>query len=127
MRRLGGLAALAAIIVALPLVLPNRFYYDVAVHIALNGIAAIGLNLLIGYAGQISLGHAAFVGIGAYGSALLTKEGLPAPLSVLAAMAQAGGVALLIGRPILRLRGHYLAMATLGFGIILAVVLNNER
>src|SRR4051812_24162451 len=127
MSRLGGLAVLALVIVALPFVLPNRFYYDVAVNIALNGIAAVGLNLLVGYAGQVSLGHAAFVGIGAYGAALLTKEGVPAPLSVVAAMALAGGVALLIGRPILRLRGHYLAMATLGFGIILAIVLNNER
>jgi branched-chain amino acid transport system permease protein len=126
MRRLRGLAVLAAIVALLPLVLPNRFYYDVALHIGLNGIVAVGLNLLIGYAGQISLGHAAFVGLGAYGAALLTKGGVPAPLSILAAMALAGVVALVIGRPILRLRGHYLAMATLGFGVILAIVLNNE-
>lgn len=126
MRRWRGFAVLAGIVALLPLVLPNRFYYDVALHVGLNGIVAVGLNLLVGYAGQISLGHAAFVGLGAYAAALLTKSGVPAPLSILAAMALAGVVALLIGRPILRLRGHYLAMATLGFGVILAIILNNE-
>src|SRR5690242_691199 len=106
MQRLRGLSVLAAIVVLLPLVLPNRFYYDVALHIGQNAIVAVGLDLLIGYAGQISLGHAAFVGIGAYGAALLTRAGVPAPLSLVAAMALAGLVAGLIGRPILRLRGH---------------------
>ena len=77
----------------------------------------VGLNLLIGYAGQISLGHAGFFGLGAYGCAILTARYAWPPLAAMLVMTLA--VALLafaIGRPILRLRGHYLAMATLGMG-----------
>lgn len=123
----GGVAALVLVIMILPLFLPNRYYVEVATIIGINAIVAVGLNLLIGYAGQISLGHAAFVGIGAYGSALLSsKAGVPAPLALLASMSIAGAVAFVIGRPILRLRGHYLAMATLGFGVVVAIAINNE-
>lgn len=67
--RTGGLLGLALVIALLPLVLPNRFYYDVAILAGINAIAVVGLNLLIGYAGQISLGHAGFFGLGAYASA----------------------------------------------------------
>lgn len=63
-----GLLLLAAVLLCLPLVLPNTFYYDVAIRIAINAVVAIGLNLLIGYTGQISLGHAGFFGMGAYAS-----------------------------------------------------------
>src|SRR5512144_2713326 len=70
----GGLIALAAVLLALPLVLPNSFYYDVAIKTALNAIVCIGLNLLIGYAGQISLGHAGFFALGAYASTILTAH-----------------------------------------------------
>ncbi len=122
-----GLAALAAIIAVLPLLLPNNFYFDVAVKIGLNAIVCVGLNLLIGYAGQISLGHAGFFALGAYASALLTRRvGLPAPLAMLAGAAAVGLLAFVVARPILRLRGHYLAMATLGLGIIISIVLNRE-
>src|SRR6185436_1762978 len=83
--------------------------------------------LLIGYAGQISLGHAGFFGLGAYGTAILaSRYGWP-PSAALAA--SVGAVAVLawgIGRPILRLRSHALAMATLGFGVIVAIVLATE-
>jgi branched-chain amino acid transport system permease protein len=84
----------------------------------------MGLNLFIGYAGQISLGHAAFFGLGAYGSAILTTAvGVP-PLAALAlAAAGVALTALLIGVPTLRLSGHYLAMATLGFNIVVHNVL----
>ena len=119
--------ALAAVIALLPLALANNYFYDVAILVGLNAIVCIGLNLLIGYAGQISLGHAGFFGLGAYGSAILTARfGWP-PLAALAAATT--GVALLawlVGRPILRLRGHYLAMATLGMGVIISIVLSNE-
>jgi len=122
-----GLLVLALAIALLPLALPNRYYVDIAILVGLNAIACVGLNLLVGYAGQISLGHAGFLGLGAYASAVLsTRYGWP-PLAAL--VAGAAGVALLataVGRPILRLRGHYLAMATLGLGMIVAIVVNTE-
>jgi branched-chain amino acid transport system permease protein len=108
-------------------VLPNNYTYEVAILVGLNAIACVGLNLLIGYAGQISLGHAGFVGLGAYGSALLAaRYGWPPLLALVTATAAVGALAWIIGRPILRLRGHYLAMGTLGFGIIVSVVLATE-
>jgi branched-chain amino acid transport system permease protein len=125
--RTGGLLTLAVVIALLPLVLPNNFYYDVVILIGLNAIVCIGLNLLIGYAGQISLGHAGFVGLGAYGSAILTATyGWPPLLALVIVAAAVGALAFILARPILRLRGHYLAMATLGLGIIISIVLNQE-
>ena len=127
MKRYRGLAITAAIIALLPLALPNNFYYDVAVRIGMNATMVVGLNLLIGYAGQISLGHAGFFGLGAYASALLTSRyGWPPIAAMLAGMAGVGLLAFVVARPILRLRGHYLAMATLGLGIIIYMVLGNE-
>ena len=122
-----GLMLLAGVLVLLPLVLPNAYYYDVAIRVALNACVAIGLNLLIGYTGQISLGHAGFLGIGAYGSAILTgRFDWPPIAALLAAALATGALALLVARPILKLKGHYLAMATLGLGIILSIVIVNE-
>ena len=126
--RTGGLLLLAAVIALLPVVLPNRFYLDVATLAAINALAVVGLNLLIGYAGQVSLGHAGFVGLGAYASAVLPAQLGAPPLAALSIGALA--VALLafaVGRPILRLRGHYLAMATLGMGLLIFMVIANER
>lgn len=125
--RFGGLAVLAAIIVALPWVLPNRYFYDVAILVGINAIVCVGLNLLIGYAGQISLGHAGFFGLGAYGSAILTaRYGWPPLLALVAAAGAVAALATAVGRPILRLKGHYLAMATLGLGIIIFIVVGTE-
>jgi branched-chain amino acid transport system permease protein len=125
--RHGGLMALAAVLLVLPVFFPNNFYYDVAIKTALNAIVCIGLNLLMGYAGQISLGHAGFFALGAYASAVLTTHykwpGLAAMLAGALAVAL---LAFLVARPILRLKGHYLAMATLGLGIIIAIVINRE-
>ncbi len=122
-----GLLALAALLALLPLVLPNAYYYDVAIRIAINACVAIGLNLLIGYTGQISLGHAGFFGLGAYASAILTGHYDWPPLAALLAGAAAtGGLAFVVARPILKLKGHYLAMATLGFGMILTIIFVNE-
>lgn len=126
--RTGGLLALALVIAILPLFLPNRFYYDVAIIAGINAIAVVGLNLLLGYAGQISLGHAGFFGLGAYASAVLpTHFGVPPFLAPIIGAAFVAALAFVVGRPILRLRGHYLAMATLGMGILIFMVITNER
>ena len=122
-----GLFILAAILLALPLLLPNTYYFDIANRMAINAIVVLGLNLLIGYAGQISLGHAGFFGIGAYASAVLTTHFSWPPIAALCA--GAAGAALLaavIAPPIFRMRGHYLAMATLGLGIVISIILKNE-
>ncbi len=125
--RRAALVALTAIVALAPLALANNYAYEVAIVVGLNAIACVGLNLLIGYAGQISLGHAAFFGLGAYGTAILAaRYGWPTIASLPAAVAAAGAIAWAIGRPILRLRGHYLAMATLGFGVIVSIVLSIE-
>ena len=122
-----GLAALAVVLAALPLALANDYHYDVAITAGLNAIVVIGLNLLIGYAGQISLGHAAFFGLGAYASAILTSGyGWPALAAMAAGTLLVGALAYVVARPILRLRGHYLAMATLGIGVIISIVVNTE-
>ncbi len=122
-----GLIVLAAVLALLPLVLPNAYAYDVAIRIAINACVVIGLNLLIGYTGQISLGHAGFFGMGAYASAILTTRWGWPPLAAMAAGAAATALlAFAVSRPILKLKGHYLAMATLGLGIILAIVIVNE-
>jgi branched-chain amino acid transport system permease protein len=122
-----SLAALAIVAALIPLALPNAYTYEVAILVGINAIACVGLNILIGYAGQISLGHAGFFGLGAYGSALLaSRYGWPAPLSLPVATLAVGALAWLVGRPILRLRGHYLAMGTLGLGIIVSIVLATE-
>jgi branched-chain amino acid transport system permease protein len=101
-------------------------YLDIMVFVGIHSLITLGLCLLMGYAGQISLGHAAFYGIGAYASGILSvKCGLDPWLAIPVGMALAAAVALLVGWPSMKLRGHYLAMATLGFGQIVFVVLNN--
>lgn len=125
--RVGGLAALAAVLAFAPLFFPNTYFYDLASNAIFNAIVCVGLNLLIGYAGQISLGHAGFVALGAYGSALFTaKLGMPPLVALVVSAAGVGALAFLISRPILKLKGHYLAMATLGIGIIIHIVLKTE-
>jgi branched-chain amino acid transport system permease protein len=125
--RTRGLLALAAVIALLPLVLVNDYFYDVAILVAMNAIVCVGLNLLIGYAGQISLGHAGFFALGAYGTGILaSRYGWPAWASMPAAIAAVGLLAFVVGRPTLRLKGHYLAMATLGLGVIISIVLVTE-
>ena len=122
-----GLLLLAVMLTALPLALVNPYLYDVAIRIVLNAIVVIGLNLLIGYTGQISLGHAGFLGIGAYATGILTTQfGWPPLAALLAGALAAGALAFAIARPVLKLKGHYLAMATLGLGIIISIVITNE-
>ena len=125
--RFGGSLLLALIIVSAPLWMANNYAYDVAIQVALNAMVCVGLNLLIGYAGQISLGHAGFFALGAYGSAILaTRFGIPVWLSLPIACTLVGLLAYVVGRPTLRLKGHTLAMATLGLGVIISIVITTE-
>ena len=123
----GGLLTLTVVIAILPFMLENDFQFDVAILIGINAIVCVGLNLLIGYAGQISLGHAGFFALGAYGSAILTATyNWPSLAALIVTAIAVGGLAFTVARPILKLRGHYLAMGTLGFGMIVSIVLNQE-
>ena len=125
--RLAVPAFLALLVIALAFVMPSNFYFRVAALVWISALAVIGLNLLMGFAGQVSLGHAGFFGLGAYSVAILPAQFSLHPLVAL--VAGAAGCALLafvVGRPILRLKGHYLAVATLGFGILVSMVISNE-
>lgn len=122
-----GLLIVIFILLAVPFVVPNSFYLDLAIRMAINAMIVLGLNLLIGFAGQISLGHAGFLGIGAYASAVLpTHFGWHPLLAMLGGCVITGILAALVARPIFKLKGHYLAMATLGLGIIINITLRNE-
>ena len=119
--------AIAVIVIVLPWFFPSAYYYRIGALVFMYALAVVGLNLLMGFAGQVSLGHAGFLGIGAYSVAIgPTYLGMPSWLSLFAGAALSGLVAFLVGRPILRLKGHYLAVATLGFGLLVAIVLTNE-
>ncbi|HEY1364014.1 MAG TPA: branched-chain amino acid ABC transporter permease [Xanthobacteraceae bacterium] len=125
--RFGSLALIAALILLLPAVFPSAYYYRVGALVFIFALAAIGLNLLMGFAGQVSLGHAGFLALGGYAVAIgPTYLAVPAWLCILAGAALSAAIAFLVGRPILRLKGHYLAVATLGFGVLVAIVLTNE-
>ena len=108
-----------------PLLLRGNYLLNVFVFIGINTMLAVALNLLLGFAGQISLGHAAFFGLGAYISGILTTRYAIDPwMAMVAAALCVGVIAFVIGFPILKLKGHYLAMATLGFGIIVYIIFN---
>jgi branched-chain amino acid transport system permease protein len=127
-QRYGVLIALAAIIAVLPLAFPSNYYYRVASLVWVSAFAAIGLNILMGKAGQVSLGHAGFFGIGAYAAAIGPAHlGLPPLVALVIGAGLSALLAYLVGRPILRLKGHYLAVATLGFGVLVALVITTEN
>ncbi len=117
------LAAFFGILMLAPTLLPNNYYLTILILGCLHAMNAVGLCLLVGHAGQISLGHAGFYGLGAYTTSYLsTTLGLSVGLSMLAGVGLTVVVAILVGLPSLKLKGHYLAMATLGFGIILSIL-----
>ena len=119
-----SIGIVALIVFFLSLFIKSSYFLLILNLIALNTIIVIGLNLLIGFAGQISLGHAAFFGIGAYSSAILTTFYNVNPwLAMLLAIIITGVIAYLIGIPTLKLKGHYLVMATLGLNIIFTIVI----
>ncbi len=104
----------------------NSYYNRIIRQIGIFIISALGLNLILGFTGQFTLGHAAFMSIGAYTSAILTQNfGIPFLLSLVAASLTAATLAIVIGYPILRLTGDYLAICTLGFGEIVKVFIQN--
>ena len=125
--RLAALMPVAGIAFALPLLFPSAYYFRVAALVFVFALAALGLNLLMGFAGQVSLGHAAFLGIGGYAVAIGPVHfGAPSWACIIAGAVLSGATASLVGRPILRLKGHYLAVATLGLGLLVTIVLTNE-
>jgi branched-chain amino acid transport system permease protein len=102
-------------------------YVDVMIFAGIFSLVCLGLSMLMGFAGQISMAQAAFFGIGAYASGILTSRfGLNPWAAMPVGAALSGSVAWLIGIPTLRLKGHYLAMATLGFGVIVHIILGEE-
>src|SRR5262249_49116982 len=116
-----------AVLVVVPWIDPDKYVLHVLSLIAIASIVAMGLQLLLGGSGQLSIGQAAFYGIGAYASALLTtKLGVPFPLALIGAGVVAA-IASLLMVPITRLTGAYLAVATLGFSILVYLVIKNEE
>jgi branched-chain amino acid transport system permease protein len=117
-----GFLLFTAVLAVLPPLLTNEYYLNVLIFIGIHAIIAIGLDLLLGYTGQISLGHAAFFGLGAYITGVLSaKASWPPIAGLVVALVGVGILAYIIGIPTLKLHGHYLAMATLGFGIIVQI------
>lgn len=106
----------------------NFYYIQIVQQIGINIILAVGLNLIVGFSGQFSLGHAGFMAIGAYSVGVIGKM-LPSyggfALALLVGVLLAGGVALLVGLPTLRLKGDYLAIATLGVAEIIRIAIIN--
>ena len=103
---------------------PNEYHYFIGNLILVNLISAIGLNLLVGFTGLLSLGHAAFMGVGAYTSALLITEfGCPFTLSILIAGLMAALFGLIVGIPSLRIKGFYLMIATLAFQFVIEYII----
>jgi branched-chain amino acid transport system permease protein len=119
-RGLAGLAV-AALLAAVPLLPVNQYQVHLATLIGVYWVLIAGLNLVVGYSGQISIGHVGLLAIGAYAYAALTATWDWPPFAALAAAAGAGGLCgLLLGLPSLRLPGFYFAMATLAFSLIVA-------
>ncbi|MGB4337007.1 MAG: branched-chain amino acid ABC transporter permease [Bacillota bacterium] len=113
--------ALAAVLVALPLVtvaLDRAYVVYIYSLLMVYSVACVGLNILTGFTGQISIGHAGFMAVSAYASAILTgRFGVPFAASLVLSSGLAAVLGLALGVPALRLRGHYLAICTLGFGV----------
>ena len=112
---------LALFLLAAPWVVPEYWLAQLS-FVLIYGIIGLGLMLLAGYTGQFSMGHAAFVGVGAYAQAFLTNAGLPFPLAMLCAAVLAALVGVVVGLPALRVKGIYLGIATLAFGFIVEEV-----
>lgn len=123
-----GMALFALVLAVIPFWVQSNYLLSTGIFIGIAAILTLGLALLMGYAGQISLGHAAFYAMGAYTSAILTVKFAYSPwLAMLLGVIVTGTLAYLIGKIIFRLSGHYLALATLGLGIIVFLALGEFR
>jgi branched-chain amino acid transport system permease protein len=123
--RYGQFGLFALSLALLPLVVHSQYWLSTMIFIALFTIVTIGLCLLLGYAGQISLGQNAFYGLGAYASAIATtRYGLSPWLGILISMALSGVLAAILAKPVFKLKGHFLALATLGMGVIFYIMFN---
>lgn len=111
--------------VAFPTFVQNDYFIHILVMAGINILLVLSLNIISGFVGYISLGHAAFFGIGAYTSALLALKGVPVWIAMFLSMPTAALIGFLIGYPVLRLKGHFFAIATLGFGQIVHLILMN--
>jgi branched-chain amino acid transport system permease protein len=121
--------ALGLIVIAGLIIVPmnfNRYGLFILSQWAVMTIAAMGLNLTLGYAGQVSLAQGAFVGIGAYAAAIMTTHGWPLPAAILVAIALSFAVGWVLGYPALRVQHHYLAFVTLAFSTLAFLVFRNE-
>jgi branched-chain amino acid transport system permease protein len=115
------------VILVLPVLLPGSLL-AIYIFIGLSTMVVSGLSLLMGFAGQVSLGQAAFYAIGAYTSGLLARDvGIPPILALLLAPAVTAAIAYVVGLPLLRLRGHYLAFGTLAFQLITLSIIGEAR
>ena len=127
-RDLLGVAALIVAAVAAAAWIGNSYYLTLLTYAALYAVAALGLFLLFGYAGQISLAQGAFFGMGAYVSAYLTtRVGVPSAVAMIAAALMPAALGWLVSRQLLRLSTNYLAMATLAFGSICSILFGQLR
>jgi branched-chain amino acid transport system permease protein len=124
--RAGWLLCTAVAIAALPFVFQDSYWRATLIVAAINVILAIGLDFILGYAGQLNLGHSAFYGIGAYVSTLLiTLVGTPFWIAFIIGILASGAAGAALSIFAVRLRGHYLAIASLGFAVIVHQVLLN--
>ena len=114
-------SALVLFLLAAPWIVPEYWLAQLT-FVLIYGIVGLGLMLLAGFTGQFSLGHAAFLGVGAYTQGVLTNLGLPFPLAMLCAAVLAAAVGVVVGLPALRVKGIYLGIATLAFGFIVEEV-----
>ena len=120
-----GLAG-AALLCAVPRFFSLDYYLHMFVMSEIYAVLAMSLALIVGFSGQVSMGHAAFYGVGAYASALISlKSGLPFWVTIWCAGAVAGLLSFVIGKMVLRLRGHFLAITTAFFGVLVTLILNN--
>lgn len=128
LRRHAAYLALVVVVMTIPAYLGSSYYLGILGDMATRFIMLLGLSLLVGQAGQISLGQAAFVGVGGYGSAILTTSvGLDPWLAMVLAASLAAVIAGVVGIPTLRLKGYYLAMATLGVNEIIYILLKQLK
>ena len=123
--RYRALGLFVVLLVLLPIFIRSPYWLSTMVFIGLFTILTIGLCLLMGYAGQISLGQNAFYGLGAYTSAVVTTRlGLSPWLGILISMGLTGALAAVLAKPVFKLKGHFLALATLGLGYIFYIMFN---